>query len=187
MSSRAKAWRPEGKTPEKVLDSLLAEANSIVAQFDKVAARHGSELEAYRAENPRNTSGQDIERWKRETLLKNLFEIAEPDEFDFDFHERRRAFFDQVESGADLDLGATFMDICVLAGIRPLVTTIVNAHEFQRLIYRAHDPHSPPEIDPAMLDLLEFDVTLLRLFIDAGKFYDPDQFLAIFMQKYAPS
>ena len=184
MSGRVKAWRPEGKTPEKILESLLAEATDIVAQFDKVAARHASELEAHRAENPRNTGGQDIERWKRETLLKNLFEIAEPEEFDFDFHERRRAFLEQVNSGADIDIGSTFVDICMIAGIKPLVTSIVNAHEFQRHIYKAGDPHSPPEIDPAMVDLLEFDVTLLRLFVDAGRFYGPEQFLAIFMQKY---
>jgi hypothetical protein len=184
MAKRSSTWRPHGKTPDEILGSLLTEATAIISQFEQVAARHAAQIEVYRDEHARNTNGNDIDRWKQETLLKNLFEIAEPVEFDYDFHERRRVFLDQVESGADLDPGSIFIDVCMLAGIKPLVTTVVNAREFRRYIYGASDVRSEPELDPTMFDLLEVDVTLLRMYVDASKFYGADQFLMILMQKY---
>lgn len=181
MAKSAGRWRPEGKTDDKILASLLAETADIIERFEKIANRHSTEIEHYRAQHPIN-SQRDVERWKQVTLLKNLFEVAEPAEFDFDFHERRRVFLDKVESGADIDAGSTFVDVCMLTGIRPLHATILNAHEFERLLYRAADPQSSPTLDLSMYDLLEFDVTLLRLYADANKFYGTDRFLLLLQQ-----
>lgn len=174
-----KLWRPEGKTDDKILQSLLCEAGIIIDHFDKVAARQADELAKYRVENPRNTGGKELERWKQETLLTNLFEIAQPDEFNYDFHEQRKAFFDKLEAGEAIDLGSTFVDICSLSGIKPLYATILNARQFQPLIYSGSDPRSSPVFDPAMFDLLEFDVTLLRLYSDAANFYGQEHFLLL--------
>jgi hypothetical protein len=175
-------WHPEGQADDQILASLLTEATAIIERFERIAARHSSEIENFRNQHPRNGQQEDLERWKEVTLLKNLFEVAEPAEFDFDFHERRRVFLDLVESGADIDIGSTFIDICMLAGLRPLYAPILNAHEFERLLYSATDARSSLTLDPSMYDLLEFNVTLLRLYADARRFYGAERFLLLLQQ-----
>lgn len=163
----------------------MAEARAIIEQFDRISARHMTEISAYRDENPLSPEGTDLERWKQERLLKNLFEIAQPDRFDYEFHERRRKFLDQLEDGSDIDVGATFMDVCVLAGIRPLLGIIWNAHQARELVCDVDAPHAAPALDVFMFECLEFDVTLLRLYVDAAKFYGIDQFLQILTSRTA--
>lgn len=173
-------FKPKGKNNEEVLKSLLEEAEAIVTRFETILSRHSDEIASYRERNPRNMHGKDFDTWIREATVKRLFELSEPEKFNYDFHEFRRSFLEKMDSGYVFNEGEVFIDICRLSGIRSLFKAIISSHQSESLLYKVPaDDRSPPNLDVFMFDMHEFDIIILRLYVDASKFYGPDQFLSL--------
>lgn len=174
------AFKPKGKTNKEVLESLLSEASAICGKFDTLAVRHTDDIARYRKDNQRNTLGKDLESWIKVSTFKRLFGIAEPEKFSYEFHELRRAFFEAIDREGSFNEGEIFISLCQISGIRPLYSSIVNANQTMDTLYEGVvDARSIPVIDVFMFEMMEFDVIILRLFVDANNFYGIDKFLLI--------
>lgn len=169
-------FKPRGKTNLEVLSHVMDEAVRIVTNFQKVEKRHRSQIAQHRGDKSIYGVGKSNAQIK-ECILKNLFELAEPEGFDFDFHEVRRAFYENLDAGIAADFGEIFVRLCMVCGIGPLIKTIWSANLTENLLYTdTTDPRSPPELDLFMFDSLEIDKNILQIYIDTESSYGRDLF-----------
>lgn len=173
-------FRVEGKTNKEVLQNLLLEARDICFKFDQISRRYSAEITEYRIKSTRNTQGRHLDDWVKVSAFKLLFDHAEPEDFDFEFHELRRSFLEVIDRAGPFNDGEIFVSICQISGISPLVSLIVSAQHGLGVLYEINsDPRAIPTLDVFLFEMLELEVVILRLFVDAVQFYGVDQYVVI--------
>lgn len=175
-----KLCKPKSRNAAKILQEYLHEAERIIAEFDGITERFWHEIIKERETNPSQGHNASAKRWAKNSTVKRLFELGEPEAPSHTFHDLRRETLTAMDAGEDVALKVLFESLARHAGMAPLYQSIWAAHGALENVYRPPtDSMDNLEIEPFFYTCLELDTLVLKVYLDAAKWYGEEKLIAM--------